>query len=168
MSDEIPTVRDKIRAEQAEKAIRQANWTELLRKAVGTGRAAGLQCTPDPMIVYDANLDGTPKQGGRVYEPVMDGVCGFAWVELYPDSTDTRRFVNWLIGKQAPIKDHYDPAAILGDFGRAGKKYGRGFDIWIYAFNQSMTRKEHAATAMARVLTEGIPELKAYSSSRMD
>jgi hypothetical protein len=162
------TVRDRIRREKDEKLVRQRQWCGILREAIATGRAAGEQATPTPMIVYEANLDGSPRQGGKVYEPVMDGVCGFAWVELYPHDTDTRRFVNWLIGKQAPAAPDCDPAAILGDFGRAGKKYGTGYDIWIYAFNQSMTRKDCAARAIAEKLRQAVPGLKAYANSRMD
>ena len=168
MSTDDQSVRAKIRREMDEKLIRQRAWCGILREAIAAGQAAGDQCTPTPMVVYDANLDGSPKEGGRVYEPVMDGVCGFGWVELYPDSTETRRFVNWLVGKQAPAAPDCDPAPILSGFGRAGKKYGRGFDIWIHGWNQSMTRKEHAANAVARVLREQVPGLKAYACSRMD
>ena len=152
MSTEDQSVRAKIRREMDEKLIRQRAWCGILREAIATGQAAGDQCTPTPMVVYDANLDGSPKEGGRVYEPVMDGVCGFGWVELYPDSTETRRFVNWLVGKQAPAPPDCDPAPIL----------------WIHGWNQSMTRKEHAANAVARVLREQVPGLKAYACSRMD
>jgi hypothetical protein len=59
----------------------------------------------------------------------MDGVCGFAWVVVKPA---TSSFAKW-----------------LKKTGWADKAYGGGLSIWIGGYNQSMTRKEAHAAAMA-------------------
>ena len=103
--------------------------------AVDAGREAGEKVVPAPMVV----------SGG--YEPVMDGVCGFAWVNIKPG---TSAFAKWL-KKQG--------------FARSDSYYG-GVTVWISDYGQSMTRKEAYAREMARVFCDA--GFKAYPASRMD
>jgi hypothetical protein len=99
---------------------------------------AGAAIVPRPMIVQD----GT----GHVYEPVMDGVCGFASVTVFPG---TSSFARWA-SKNAGWR----------------KAYGGGMQLWVGQFNQSMTRKEAYARAFAQVLRDG--GFDARSGSLMD
>ena len=116
-------------------------------KAELAGIEAANKAVPVPMIVEQrANpLDDKSPIIAR-YAPVMDGVCGFAWVEIHPGNS---AFANY-----------------LKKTGKAGKHYRGGVAIWISRYNQSMTRKEPHAHAMAKVLSEA--GIKAYPASRMD
>jgi hypothetical protein len=80
--------------------------------------------------------------GGYVLD---DFPCGFAWVQF----TGTTPWARW--AKKA---------------GLASKGYPKGMQIWISAYNQSMTKKYAHALAFAKVLQENGIECSARS--RMD
>lgn len=124
-----------------------ADFGALHAKAVAAGLAAGRGATPTPMVVCDADLAGNPLRGGRVYEPVPDGPCGFAWVVVKPGN---HPFANWA-------------KKTLG----ARKHYGGGVNVyWVHEFNQAWTRKAAFARAYADTLKDaGIP---AYADDRLD
>jgi hypothetical protein len=114
-------------------AERDGKFEVIFKSAHEAGLKAGTDAVPTPMIV----------QG---YEPISDGVCGFAWINVKPG---TSKFAHWL--KRTD---------------RARSAYGGGLDIWVSEFNQSLTRKEAYAFAFAAVLeTAGI---NALSQSRID
>jgi len=100
-------------------------------------RIAGLKAVKDlvvtPMIV-----------GG--YEPVLDGVCGFAWIVIKPANC---AFANW---------------ARREGLGRTG--YGGGLHIWVGDFDQSYEKKQAYAWAFAEVLRNA--GYMAYSDGRLD
>lgn len=109
----------------------------LFAAADAAGKAAAAAVVPRPMIVIG---------DGRVYEPVMDGVCGFAWVKIRPGNSAAAKFA----------KANYGASA----------SYSGGVDIWVSAYNQSMVRKEAYANAFAKVLRDA--GINAYGDSRMD
>ena len=77
---------------------------------------------------------------------VLDGLCGFAWVKIFPARGS---FVTFLKTK-----------------GIGGKSYNGGYDIWVSEFGQSVDRKNAFAQAFAEVLNKyGI---NAYGQSRLD
>ena len=106
----------------------------------GMAHSAGVKAAesvvPKTMYVRD----------GETTYAVEDGVCGFAWVNIRPARG---KFVSWL--KRSGI-------------GR--KSYEGGYDLHIFEFGQSMTRKEEYAKAFAKVLRDN--GVTAYSRSRMD
>ena len=111
-------------------------WLE----ARADGYVAGTDETPNPMIV-----------SGYEDQPVMDGACGFAWVNFKMKGGLGRKFGRWLIDNGYARKDTY---------------YG-GCTIWISEHGQSMARKEAHAHAMAETLQRaGIED--AHGTSRMD
>ena len=119
----------------------------LFNKAHAAGMAAGEAVRPVPMQVVQRLHpldDSSPVV--KVYEPVMDGVCGFAWVNIRPGNSS---FANWL-RKQ----------------GKGHKGYYGGWEYWVGAFNQSLERKMAYADAFARILEEA--GIQAYPGSRMD
>ena len=120
---------------------------DLFEKADAAGKAAAEAAVPTPMVVVTlANpFDETSPVTHR-YPPVMDGVCGFAWITITPGSSKAANFAK--------------------TFYRATKAYRGGVQIWVSAYGQSMTRKEAYATAFAAVLAAG--GVKAYAGSRMD
>ena len=112
----------------------------LFKEAIDDGYIAGTTVIPTPMIV-----------SGYEHEPVMDGACGFAWVNFKMKKGLGRRFGKWLIDNDYARKDNY---------------YG-GCTIWIGAHGQSMARKTAHAHAMAETLQRaGIED--AHGMSRMD
>lgn len=119
-----------------------ARWT---REAHETGLAAGREVQPTPMVVYDANLDGSPVAGGQRYY-IPQGVCGFAWVAVRPRTT---AFARWLKTNGGRSSD-YDKAIL----------------VWVHEFGQSYECKRAYAAAYASVLRGyGV---NAHSNSRLD
>lgn len=116
------------------------NFETLWEEAKADGYVAGADATPNPMIVL-----------GYEDQPVMDGACGFAWVNFKMKGGLGRKFGRWLIDNGHARKDDY---------------YG-GCTIWISEHDQSMARKEAHAHAMAETLQRaGIKD--AHGMSRMD
>ena len=97
-------------------------------------------------VVQHANpLDDSSPIVKR-YAPVMDGVCGFAWVVVRPAGSS---FGRWL------RKERGHSLA-----------YGGGVSIWVGSFGQSYERKYAYARAFAGVLEEA--GIEAYAQSRLD
>jgi len=174
---EFNSLREKIAAEKAEKMTNHERWFALLTEAVEAGYAAGAGVTPTPMVVGTpknllGSLTGGDDGGFDTEKPlyyVSEGACGFGWVALHAKAgTEGRRFVNYLTGTAKPARPDLDPKIALGEFGKAGKAYGGGHDIWVWAFGQSVDRKQKAASAAAAVLNAGIEGLSAYGQSRLD
>lgn len=129
-----------------------------------------------PMVVYSprdpvASLvggnDGGPDLSQPVYH-VPDGVCGFAWVQLYGKAGDGRRFLNWLQGR---VKTARPVGPVYPDVMSAPRRdhYAGGVCLWVSAFGQSMQKKEAYANAFAASLrAAGVEGLVAYGMSRMD
>ncbi len=124
-----------------------ANFETLFVKAEMAGIEAATKCVPVPMIVQQrANPLDDHSPVVKQYAPVMDGVCGFAWVIVRPGNCS---FANWLKKN-----------------GHGSSAYGGGVQIWVSRYNQSMTKKEAHAHAMAKVLAGA--GIRAYACSRMD
>ena len=134
------SLREKIAAEKAERADRYARFAEVAREAEAAGRAAAEACTPRPMVVVDEGR-------GYAYPPVMDGVCGFAWVHLAKGNTS---FAHW-------AKKN------LG----ARKSYYGGLDIWVDGYGQSYERKLAHARAYGQVISDRLG-VSAYGTGRLD
>lgn len=119
---------------------------ELYNRALAEGRKAALACTPTPMVVTQ-HANPMDSNSAVVFRDVVnDGACGFAWVVVRPA---TSRFARWLKEKRL-----------------ATPHYGGGVNIWISDYNQSMTRKEAHAYAMAKVFREA--GIDCYAGSRLD
>lgn len=136
-------------AEQdAVKAERESTFAAVWTDANAAGKLAADATVPEPMIVVGHSNpldDSSPVT--TVYEPVMEGVCGFAWVNVSPGNCP---FANWL-------KKH----------GFARKAYQGGVDIWIGQYGQSYERKLAHARRMAEVIRERL-HIAAYAASRLD
>jgi hypothetical protein len=115
-------------------------------QADAAGIAAGNACVPIPMsVVQRSNPFDDNSPVVKAYEPVADGVCGFAWVVIKGNTA----FARWAKAS-----------------GLTGSHYPSGQSFWIGQFNQSMTRKEAYAYAFADVLNKN--GISAYAGSRMD
>lgn len=130
------------------KKARYAAFAAAYDKAAFAGRLAGANVRPRPMVVFEADALGQPKDGGRSFYE-FEGLCGFAWVDVYPGNSS---FARWLVKNKLASTKHYG---------------GGGVSIWISAFNQSVDRKEACAQAMAKVLVSELG-VKAYAGSRLD
>tara|TARA_B100000686_G_C16598435_1_gene867343 strand:+ start:109 stop:591 length:483 start_codon:yes stop_codon:yes gene_type:complete len=133
--------------EEADKLIQDAlkekdNKLQEFQTIIDKAKSAGLKAVKELKVIP---MTVVSHQTGKEYF-VEDGLCGFAWVNLYPA---TSSFARWL--KKEGI-------------GRKG--YPSGLSIWIDDFNQSLQKKETYARAYAEVLRDY--GYKAYSSSRMD
>ncbi len=118
----------------------KADFETLWEEAKADGYVAGTDAVPTPMVVT-----------GYENQPVMGGVCGFAWVNFSMKKGMGRKFGKWLI-----------------DNGHARKDSNQGgCTIWIGDHGQSMERKAAHAVAMTNTLRDaGIAS--AYPWSRID
>lgn len=131
---------------------------ETLLQVKEKAHLAGMKAVDDlkviPMLVgQETYLFSGVLDTSKPTEYVADGVCGFAWVEIYPQHKG-----NTKLGKEE--------RSLLKQAGFKLDWEGKKFSYWISMFDQSMQKKEAYASAYARVLREN--GLKAYSSSRMD
>jgi|JI8StandDraft_1071087.scaffolds.fasta_scaffold23921_5 hypothetical protein len=125
---------------------KQVDSAEIFDLADAAGKAAAEAKEPVPMIVVQHQHpldDNSPIV--KVYEPVMGGVCGFAWINVPGNSV----FGRYLKNEK-----------------RCSKGYPKGINYWVGGYGQSMEKKEAYAHAFAAVLREH--GIKAYAQSRMD
>ena len=118
------------------------------------GVAAVEQLKVIPMIVGEETsfLSGKIDYSKPTYF-VEDGVCGFAWVNVYPANKG-----NTKLGKEE--------RKLLETAGFSKNEYERCHQLWISDYNQSMQKKEAYAGAYAKVLRDY--GFRAYSGSRLD
>lgn len=135
---------ERVRESKGERVQREARLKDLFDRAHAAGMAAGQEHTPRPMNVV--RQDPVTGQVIERYAPVLDGVCGFAWITIRPGNCAAAKYA----------KAHL----------QASIAYGGGMQIWVHQFNQSMERKERYANAFADVLREA--GIRAWSGSRMD
>lgn len=118
------------------------------------GKAAVEKLEVVPMIVgQETSLFSNKIDYSKQTYYVADGVCGFAWVDVYPANKGNTR-------------EGKEERKLLEKFGFRKNDYEKSYQLWISAFNQSMQKKETYARAFANVLREN--GFKAYPGSRMD
>jgi hypothetical protein len=129
----------------------KVQFAKVFAEAQAAGNAAFQEAKPVPMAVQNSGLF-EEFDFNKPYEVVMDGVCGFAWVNVYVD------------GRSRVAK-------VMKEFGLKSDYYG-GYQFSSYVVapavggSQSMERKEAACDAFAKVLRDY--GFKAYVGSRMD
>lgn len=144
---EYGSLREKIAAEKIERQARYAKFAKVCEQAHLNGMAAATDIVPTPMVVQQhANPLDDNSPVVRQYEPVMDGVCGFAWVEVRPSNSS---FAIWA------RKQGWRQSSYMGTY------------LWVSYFGQSMERKTAYARAYAAHLVSELG-IKAHAGSRMD
>lgn len=129
-------------------------YTTICDKARTAGLEAVSKLKVQPMIVgQETSLFSGKIDYSKPVEFVEDGVCGFAWVDVYPENKGNTR-----LGKAE--------RKVLESLGFRKDVYGKKYYLWVSDFNQSMQKKEAYAAAFAKVLREN--GIKAYSGSRLD
>ena len=129
-------------------------FNDICVKADAAGKAAVEKAFIRPMIVgQEKGFMSGKIDYSKPVEFVEDGVCGFAWVDIYPQHKGTTT-----LGKME--RKVYEACGFKKAF--ESKKYYK----WISDYNQSMQKKEAYARAFAEVLRAN--GLKAYSGSRLD
>jgi hypothetical protein len=129
-------------------------FQELCDRADAAGREAVTNLQVVPMVVGSETgfMSGKIDYSKPTYF-VEDGVCGFAWVDVFPEYKGN----TWL-GKEE--------RRILKAAGFKEKYGSKAYSLSISDFNQSMQKKEAYARAFAKVLCES--GIKCYSCSRLD
>jgi hypothetical protein len=144
--------RNMIQEAAAAKKRTVERFAELWGAAQQAGAMAGAACTPTPMLVGSPStpLGNDIDPTKRTYF-VPDGVCGFASVTVSPANC---QFANWLRNHYYREENGqfrgYDPYS----------QYHKAVMISVHEYNQSMTRKEAHAHAVAKYLNEHLDELK--------
>lgn len=132
------------------KADRDASFEIAFRNAHAAGMAAGNNAVPTPMtVVQHENPFDDTSAITKVFEPVLEGVCGFAWINVKPGNS---AFANW-IKKNNSIQSH--------------KSYYGGLDIWVGEFGQSYERKLAYAQAFAKSIHDELG-VKVRAMGRLD
>jgi hypothetical protein len=124
----------------------KTEFRNIFKQADEAGKKAAAALTPTPMVVVEHTNPLINSPVKKVYAPVMDGVCGFAWVVIYPGNSAAANYAKKNLGFR--------------------KAYEGGVSLWIGGFGQSMERKEAYAYAYSEVLQEN--GIKSYANSRMD
>jgi hypothetical protein len=131
--------------------MEKVEFAKVFAEAQAAGNAAFQEAKPVPIAFQNSGLF-EEFDFNKPYNVVMEGVCGFAWVNVYVD------------GRSAAAK-------VMKQFG-AKKDYYGGLQFSSYdvapagGWSQSMQRKEAACDAFAKVLRDY--GFKAYVGSRMD
>lgn len=116
-----------------------ARFHTAFTEAYEAGVAAGSACVPEPMHIVG-------------YEPISEGVCGFAWVTIRPGNCKAANYAKKTFG--------YRPA------------YGGGVSYWVSEYGQSYERKIAFARAYADVLREHLrkldPRASVHAGGRLD
>jgi hypothetical protein len=116
----------------------------LFDRAHAAGMAAGEAAKPMPMVVVQhANPLDDSSPVVRQYAPVMDGICGSAYVVVRPG---TCSFARWLKANKGAYKAYYG-----------------GMQMGVHHFGQSYERKMAYAQAFCGVLEQA--GIKAYTDS---
>jgi hypothetical protein len=132
-----------------------AEFNEILAKADAAGREAVSKLTVIPMIVGQAkSLFSNEIDYSKPTEYVADGVCGFAWINVYPEFKG-----NTKLGKEE--RKVLEAAGFSKDW-----ENNKRFYLWVRDFNQSLQKKETYARAFAKVVSEN--GVTASSMSRID
>lgn len=131
--------------------MEKVQFAKVFAEAQAAGQAAFDGAVPVPMAVQSADLF-EEFDFNKPYEVIADGVCGFAWVNVYVD------------GRSKVAK-------VMKEFGLKSDYYdGYQFSSYVVApsggGSQSMQRKEAACGAFAKVLRDY--GFSAYVGSRMD
>lgn len=127
----------------------------ILAEADAAGRAAVAVAKVTPMIVGSAkSLFSNEIDYSQPAEFVEDGVCGFAWINVYPEFKG-----NTKLGKEE--RKVLERLGFSKDW-----ENNKRFYLWVSDFNQSMQKKETYARAYAKVLSAN--GVTASSMSRMD
>jgi hypothetical protein len=145
------------------------NVIEIIKEAEEAGAKAFVANNPTPVIfAVAANLTGNEIIPGTE-EYVADGVCGFAWVSIYPKKSEVnKQFIKAL--KDADMIDiNKDGRCTTKDYPFSKINYlgPVHYQYWVsYQCSQSMQRKEAFAEAFVKVLEKH--GITAYVHSRMD
>ena len=129
-------------------------FARLFADAQAAGLKAGEEAVPVPMIVVEhEDIFDDNSAVAHQYVPVMDGVCGFAWVNIRPGNSAVANFAKKHVG--------------------ARKAYRGGVNIWCIEFGQSYTRKMAWAIAFAKSLSKGLAEagfdnVRVWGQGRLD
>jgi hypothetical protein len=132
--------------------MEKVQFAEVFAKAQAAGEAAFHAAKPVAMAVQNAGGLQDGFDWNKPYSVVSDGVCGFAWVNVYVD------------GRSKVAKE-------MKQFGLRSDYMG-GYNFWASEVapsarsSQSMQRKEAACEAFAKVLRDY--GYSAYVGSRMD
>jgi hypothetical protein len=125
-------------------ALSLSECAALFMKAHAAGMGAGQGCKPVPMVVQQRDV--VTGEVIKTYEPIMDGVCGFASVIVRPGTSAFARYLKTSHG--------------------AHKHYYGGTEYWIGFFGQSYERKRAYGIAFAEVLNAA--GVDAYVHSALD
>lgn len=148
----VTTYEDLLESDVPQRAVskpKTESIADLFARARKAGIDAGNANTPTPMIVGSPSTPlGTDIDTTKPMYYVSGGVCGFAWVSV-------KARVNSAIGKW-----------LIASGNGQKSEYHRAILISVHDHDQSMSRKEAHARAIAKVLRDAGWE--AYAESRID
>lgn len=138
-------------AREVTERTREMSFQAVFQEAQSAAEKAFRDAKPNPVAFQNSGL-GESFDWSKPYSVVSEGVCGFAWVNVYVD------------GRSKIAKE-------MKQFGLQSDYCG-GYNFWSSdacpssRSSQSMERKEAACEAFAEVLRKY--GFRAYMSSRMD
>ena len=138
-------------SEGKEDKMEKVEFAKVFAEAQAAAEVAFQEAKPVPIALQSSGLN-EGFDWNKPYDVISDGVCGFAWVNVYVD------------GRSKVAK-------VMKEFGLRSDYMG-GYNFWASDVapsarsSQSMQRKEAACGAFAKVLRDY--GFEAYVGSRMD
>jgi hypothetical protein len=157
--DELIKIIDEAGGVKKREGKPKVNWESLFGHADQAGYEAANKHKPTPMTVVErANPLDDSSEIVKQYEPIADGVCGFASIVIRPGN---HPFVNWIKKNDALVKK----ANLYG-----GKHYYGGYSLSVMGFNQSYEKKSEYARAFCDTVRNAVDDdkLELYVDKRLD
>lgn len=152
----------------------QRELLNLFKQAEEAAMAAGKGITPEPMVVVERiNPFDDNSAIVKQYAPIMDGMCGFAYINFVPGTSKIARAAkkrygasrddDWRTGRRMD-RSFAEKVGI----GEVFKRYYGGLQASVWAFGQSYERKVAFARAYCQVFADaGFGEFVSFDS-RLD
>lgn len=126
---------------------------DIFNKARIAATIAFRDCKPNPVIFGQAKDLFSNEMVPGTEELVMDGLCGFAWINIKPARGE---FVKFLKRNN------------IGHPGVYGGWTISAYNVGIPGSSQSMERKEAGCKAFVAVIKEYFPDMRIWVESRLD
>jgi hypothetical protein len=136
------------------------NAKEIYERSLEAGRLA-LEENKPTLVLWAEHSNPLDDSSPVVDSGIMPGLCGFAWVTVYPKRADavTTKFINALKKLGICSRD-------INSYAPFRPSTEGGYMYWVDGSTQSVEKKKAFAEAMASVLKHH--GIRAYASSRLD
>ncbi len=139
-----------VSAQTEERQKRYKVYETAFKKAFQEASNTGENHVPTPMVVTERiNPLDNESPLKNVYEPISDGVCGFAWIVIYPGTSSLAKYAK----KYQGFAPHYYGGVALNV-----RKYGQSYErktMFAHTFVETLTKELGEYAKGVRIGTGG-------------